>query len=103
MTRRRLPGIVPGAMPTRKRMVREPRREPADAVTDFTILVVGFDRKNFCAVIESIYVPEALDLTDAGWQAAEGYEAQTGIAVLPLYGAAGRINLEKLAADDVVI
>lgn len=103
MTRRRLPGIVPGALPTRKRMMREPRREPAGAMTDFTILVVGFDRKNFCAVIESIYVAEAPNLTDAGWQAAEGYEAQTGIAVLPLYGAPGRINLEKLAADDVVI
>jgi hypothetical protein len=103
MTRRRLPGIVPGALPTRKRMMREPRREPAGAMTDFTILVVGFDRKNFCAVIESVYVREALDLTEAGWMAAEGYEAQTGIAVLPLYGAAGRVNLEKLAADDVVI
>ena len=54
-------------------------------------------------MIESVYVREALDQTEAGWMAAEGYKAQTGIAVLPLYAAAGRVNLEKLAADDVVI
>jgi hypothetical protein len=85
MARKRLPGILPGTM------------------TDFTILVVGFDRENFCAVIESIYVPEALNQTEAGWMAAEGYEVRTGIVVQPLYAAPGRVHLEKLAADDVVI
>ena len=72
-------------------------------MTDFTILVMGFDRKNLCAVVEPVYVPEALDQMDAARLAAEGYKFKTGIAVQSLYAAAGRIELEKLAVNDVFI
>ena len=43
-------------------------------MADFTILVMGFDRKNLCAVVEPVYVPEALDQMDAARLAAEGYK-----------------------------
>jgi len=66
MIRKRLPGIVPGTIPDKRRVTRDPRRGSAESRSDFTILVVGFDRENFCAVIESIYVPEALNQAEAG-------------------------------------
>ena len=72
-------------------------------MADFTILVMGFDRINLCAVVEPVYVPEALNQIEAGWLAAEGYEAETRIAVQPLYAAAGRVELEKLTQKDVLI
>ena len=72
-------------------------------MADFTILVIGFDRGNLCAVVEPVYVPDALNQTEAGWLAAEGYEAQTRIPVQPLYAAAGRLALEKLTGKDVFI
>lgn len=70
---------------------------------EFTIILVGFDRKNLCAIIEPVYVPGALDQEQAGCLAAEGYESKTGISVQALYAAAGRINLEKLTQKDVFI
>ena len=72
-------------------------------MADFTILVMGFDRKNLCAVVEPVYVPEGVDPADAGRQAAEGYEAQAGIPVQALYAVAGRVELEKLTGGDVVL
>ncbi len=72
-------------------------------MADFTIILVGFDGKSLCAIIEPVYVPEALDQDDAGKAAAEGYESKTGISVQPLYAAAGLVNLEKLTHKDVFI
>ena len=72
-------------------------------MADFTILVIGFDRANLCAVVEPVYVPDALSQTEAGWLAAEGYEVKTGISVQPLYAAAGKVELEKLTLGDVAI
>ena len=34
-------------------------------MADFTIILVGFDHKALCALIEPVYVPEALDQTQA--------------------------------------
>lgn len=72
-------------------------------MADFTILVMGFDRCNLCAVVEPVYVPEAMDQTEAALFAAEGYKAKTGILVQPLYAAPGRIELEKLSQKDVFL
>jgi len=70
---------------------------------DFTILVMGFDRRNLCVVVEPVYVARAEDQAEAGRLAAEGYAAETGIPVQPLYAAAGRVALEKLTQKDVFI
>ena len=72
-------------------------------MADFTIVVMGFDRAGLCAVVEPVYVPEALDMADAGNIAAAGYKAKTGILVQSLYAAAGRVELEKLTQKDVFI
>jgi len=72
-------------------------------MADFTILVVGFERSTLCCVVEPVYVREAPDQAEAGRLAAEGYEAQTGIKVQPLYAAAGQVELEKLTEKTVVI
>ena len=72
-------------------------------MADFTVVVMGFDRASLCAVVEPVYVPEALDMADAGKIAAAGYKAKTGILVQSLYAATGRVELEKLTQKDVLI
>ena len=70
---------------------------------DYTIIVIGFDRHEFCSVIEIVYVPEATDAADAGKIAAQVYSLHTGIPVQPLYATHGRSYLEKLTSGDVFI
>ena len=57
---------------------------------DFTVVVAGIVRETFAKVIEDVYVPEASDPDEAGRLAAASYEAETGIAVLPVYAFPGR-------------
>ncbi len=40
-------------------------------MADFTIVVMGFDSRNLCCVLEPAYVLEARNQAEAGWLAAE--------------------------------
>lgn len=64
---------------------------------DFTIILMGFDRRTLSCVVEPVYVPEALNQTEAAWLAAEGYESNTGAEVHPIYATPGKVELAKLA------
>ena len=59
-------------------------------MADFTVVVAGIVRETFAKVIEDVYVPEASDPVEAGRRAAASYEAETGIAVMPVYVVPGR-------------
>lgn len=102
MASRRPPGPVPGP-----KLENEPIADAATGEargpTGFTVLLMGYDRENLCCIVEPVYVIEALNRREAGWLAAEAFEAETGIPVQPLYAAAGRVELEKLSVGDMIL